>query len=196
MIHPKFEEIIQKIDAANGEDPNKEIFRGKEYPKELLYSIRMTDWLARLYPDASEELRLAARAQHICRWSIPRNSYPPGRVGYLKWRKDLKDFHAEKVGDILREVGYDTALIGRVQALIKKENLKSDPETQALEDVICLVFLENYFADFSKQHEEEKVVDILRKTWKKMSTVGRKAALKLPMPDTARRLVEKAVTTP
>ncbi len=189
----RFKAAIERIDAANCEDPNTEMFRGKPYPKELLYGQRMSEWLMRLEPNASEALQLAARSQHICRWMIPRKSYPTDRVGYLKWRKDLGKFHAEKAGAILREVGYDEGTIQRVQSLLRKEKLKSDPEMQLLEDVICLVFLEHYFADFAQQHDEQKVIDIIRKTWKKMSPRGHAAALNLQMPPEARRLVERAL---
>ena len=152
----------------------------------------MTAWLERLAPDASEALRLAARGQHICRWTIPRDSYPMDRAGYLRWRNECKRMHAEKLGEILKEVGYDQATIDRVQSLVRKERLKADPETQLLEDVICLVFLENYFADFSRQHDEAKLIDIVRKTWKKMSPQGHEAALKLPLTDETRRARPKS----
>ncbi|MCE2510046.1 MAG: DUF4202 domain-containing protein [Alphaproteobacteria bacterium] len=189
----RFEAAIDAIDAANAEDPNTDLYEGREFPKELLYAIRMTEWLERFKPKASEALRLAARAQHIRRWEIARSDYPQGRIGYLKWRTDLKHFHAGLAEKILREAGYDDALIGRVQALIRKERLKQDKEAQALEDVICLVFLENYFAEFSEKHEEEKVIDIVQKTWKKMSSAAQKTALRLDLSPTARALVKKAV---
>jgi hypothetical protein len=188
----RFDEAIARFDTANREDPNQEVFQGQKYPKELLYAQRMTQWLERLAPSASETLRLAARCQHLCRWMIPRSQYPPGRDGYMQWRKTQANFHAERAGAILREVGYDGATIGRVQALLRKERLKLDPETQLLEDVIGLVFLENYFAEFAKQHDEPKLLTILRKTWAKMSPRGRQAALDLDLPPAARVLVEKA----
>lgn len=189
----KFNAAIAKIDEANAADPNRELFEGRDIAKELLYSKRMTQWLARLAPDASEALRLAAYGQHICRWTIARASYPMDRVGYLQWRNDCKRMHAEKLGVILREVGYDDATIGRVQSVVRKERLKHDPETQILEDVICLVFLENYFAEFSQEHDEAKLIDIVRKTWKKMSPQGHEAALKLPLSNQCRLIVEKAL---
>jgi hypothetical protein len=191
----RFAAAIGKIDEANAADPNHEELEGQQQPKELVYSRRMTAWLERLSPDASEALRLAARGQHICRWTIPRDSYPMDRAGYLRWRNDCKRMHAEKLGDILREVGYDQATIERVQSLVLKERLKADPETQLLEDVVCLVFLENYFAEFARQHDEAKLIDIVRKTWKKMSPRGHEAALKLPLTDETRELVQKALTT-
>jgi hypothetical protein len=194
-MNPRFLTAIDKIDAANAEDPSREVHDDEDVPAALLYGRRMTEWLDKLYPDASEALQLAARAQHIRRWRVPRDSYPRDRIGYLKWRTFLYGFHADQAEAILREVGYDDATIARVRSLVKKERIKSDPEAQALEDVICLCFLENYFADFAQGHDEQKVVDILRKTWGKMSPVGHAAALKLEMPQEARKLVEKALAS-
>jgi hypothetical protein len=189
----RFEAAIRRFDDANRADPNREVFEGREHPRELLYAQRMTHWLDRLDPEASEPLRLAARSQHLCRWQIPRNEYPMDRAGYYRWRTRLYAFHAEKAGEILREVGYDAATVDRVQELLKKLRIKSDPEMQLLEDVICLVFLENYFADFSHQHDEAKLITILQKTWRKMSPQGQQAALQLPLSGEARALVEKAL---
>ncbi len=159
----------------------------------MLYAERMTHWLEQLVPGASEVLRLAARSQHICRWQIPRSEYPMDRAGYYRWRIRLCGFHAEKAGAVLREVGYDEATVSRVERLLQKKDLKTDPEMQLLEDVICLVFLEHYFADFSQHHEPEKVVNILRKTWAKMSPRGQSAALTLQMSAEARMLLERAL---
>src|SRR5262249_50025551 len=139
---------LEKFDVANREDPNRELFEGQQHPKELIYSWRMSRWLDRLAPDASEPLRLAARCQHLCRWMIPRASYPMTRAGYKQWRTDLAKFHADRAAEILRDLGYDAQTIARVGALVRKEHLKDDPEVQLLEDVICLVFLENYLEEF------------------------------------------------
>jgi len=188
-----FTAAIRKIDEANSQDPNKEIYQGKEYPKELLYSLRMSAWLDKLRPDAPEFLKLAARAQHLCRWEIPRSSYPMDRTGYLKWRTFLYSYHAEKAAAILRETGYDEETVRKISTLLLKQNIKRNPDMQLLEDVICLVFLENYFSDFSKQHEEEKIVQIVQKTWKKMSEEGHRAALQIPMSASASALVKKAL---
>jgi len=190
----RFRAAFARFDAANGEDPRRIVFQGNEYPFELLYAQRMTHWLERLVPDASEVLQLAARAQHICRWQIPRSEFPLDRAGYYRWRIRLYGFHSEKAGAILREVGYDEAIVARVEQLLQKKNLKTDPEMQLLEDVICLVFLEHYFSDFSKEHEPDKVATILRKTWAKMSPRGQAAALKLEMPAEARALLDRALT--
>ena len=178
----RFKRAIQSFDAANAEDPNLERLDGVSYPKELLYAQRMTTWLERFAPDASEALRLAARCQHIRRWIMPRSHYPMDRRGYLQWRTALAKFHAETAADILRGVGYEEAFIARVQSLIRKEGLKRDPEVQCLEDVICLVFLESYCADFATSTRCRKNTPIIRKTWEKMSPAGREVAGTLDLP--------------
>jgi hypothetical protein len=195
MIHDaeRFRAAIGRIDDANRDDPTREMHQGQERPRELLYAERMTAWLERLAPGASEAVRLAARAQHIRRWEIPRDRYPMDRDGYRRWRTDLGKFHALTAGGILRSVGYDEATVERVGSLLRKERLKTDPDCQLLEDVICLVFLEYELADFAKKHDEEKLIHILRRTWKKMSSRGRQAALVLPLPAGLRSIVEKAV---
>ncbi|MDC6406289.1 MULTISPECIES: DUF4202 domain-containing protein [Maribacter] len=190
----KLLKAFELFDLANSKDPNKELFMGREYPKEVLYAIRMTEKLNEFAPDASEVLRLTVRAQHICRWEIPRESYEMNRTGYLKWRQDLKKFHAEKASEILEKVGYDSETIDKVKFLLEKKQLKRNAETQTLEDVICLVFLEFYFEPFAREHPEEKVVDILQKTWRKMSKKGQEAALKLPLSQTSKEFVEKALS--
>jgi hypothetical protein len=181
----QFQKAIEAFDQANSQDPNQ---------KELLYAQRMTHWLERLEPEASEVLRLAARSQHICRWMIPRSQYPVGRTGYLKWRTTLYEFHAQKAGEILEKIGYDRQTIAQVQELLRKKDIKTNPQMQLLEDVICMVFLENYFAEFAQKHPEEKIISIVQKTWKKMSPTGQKAALTLPMSDEVRALIQKALS--
>jgi Domain of unknown function (DUF4202) len=161
-----------------------------------VYARRMTHWLGRVYPDAAEPLRLAARCQHIRRWMIPRASYPMDRAGYHRWRTALYSFHADEAGKILEQAGYDPETIVRVRSLLKKEKLKVDPQMQALEDVICLVFLEYEFVDFAAKHEEAKLIVILRRTWAKMSPRGREEVLKINLPADARALVEKALAGP
>lgn len=189
----RFQQCLKDIDEINAEDPHLETVDGQTYPKELRYSQRMTAMLNEFEPDASEMLRLAARAQHIKRWSIPRDSFPMDRKGYLQWRTQLKKFHGELAGSIMAKNGYSTEEISRVDDLLNKRGLKTDPEAQALEDVACLVFLKHYFDDFLIQHDEEKLLNILEKTWKKMSDKGRKAALSLKLSPSASALVEKAV---
>jgi Domain of unknown function (DUF4202) len=184
MDSPRFQEAIIRVDAANEADP-----RGVELP----YAQRLTAWVERLAPDASEELRLASRAQHICRWMIPRESYPSGRIGYLKWREDLKQFHAQKAGDILRRVGYEDTIVARVQDLIRKRNFPRNPEGRVLEDALCLVFLETQFAETTAKTGNEKMVGILQKTWRKMTPQAQKIALTLPMSEECRLLIENAL---
>lgn len=189
----KLLQAFQKFDAANGEDPNTEMFMGESYPKEVLYAIRMTEKLNDFAPEASEALRLTARCQHICRWEIPRESYEMNRTGYLKWRQDLKKFHAQKAAEILEEVGYSQDTIDKVAFLLQKKSLKKNEDTQTLEDVICLVFLEYYFEPFATEHTEDKIIDILQKTWRKMSENGHQAALALPLSEKSLALVSKAI---
>ncbi|WP_077398916.1 DUF4202 domain-containing protein [Cellulophaga omnivescoria] len=190
----KLEQAFYLFDKANEQDPNKEIYKGKEYAKEVLYAMRMTDKLNSFAPNASETLQLTARCQHICRWEIPRDSYEINRTGYLKWRQDLKKYHAKKASEILTAVGYDQNTIEKVAFLLEKKQLKKNEETQTLEDVICLVFLEFYFEPFAKKYSEEKLIDILQKTWRKMSEKGQNAALKLPLSKSSLELVGKALS--
>jgi hypothetical protein len=184
---------FQHFDEANKQDPNTEVYEGTTYPKEVLYGIRMTKSLNAFDPDASEALRLTARCQHICRWEIPRESYEMNREGYLRWRQELKRFHAKKAASILENVGYDDETIDNVKFLLEKKQLKKNEETQALEDVICLVFLEFYFEPFAHKHPEDKTIDILQKTWRKMSVKGQEAALKLPLSKFSLDLITKAL---
>lgn len=189
----KLVDAFRLFDAANAEDPNMEEADGKTYPKELLYARRMSRKLDDFAPHASEALQLTARCQHIRRWEIPRDSYDMDRTGYLKWRQDLKKFHAAKATEILESVGYPRETTDRVAFLLQKKKLKRDPETQTLEDVICLVFLQYYLEPFMEKHAEGKLIDILQKTWNKMSEEGRAAALKLPLSENSRRLIGKAL---
>lgn len=193
MNLPRFQNTLQLIDAANAKDPNTERIDNISVAKELLYSNRMLDRLMDFAPDASEALQIAAKAQHICRWEIARNSYPMDRVGYLKWRASLKKYHATKTTSILKEVGYETEFIERVCFLIEKKSLKKDAETQLLEDVICLVFLEYYLEDFVQKHDTEKLKNIIVKTWNKMSEKGQKTALTLSFSPSNLQLIIEAL---
>jgi hypothetical protein len=188
----RLETAYARIDAANAEDPTLIDVDGRSRPAELVYGERMTRVLGRLYPDASEALKLAIRAQHLRRWTVPRASYPMDRPGYLRWRNDLKRKHAEWAGAILADCDYAADEIARVGSLIRKENLKRDPEAQALEDVASIVFLEHYAADFAPKHDAAKVAAILAKTLAKMSGHGRKAALDLPLPPALHDLIVEA----
>jgi hypothetical protein len=191
----RFERAVERIDAAHREDPASVQCEGGTHPAELVYARRMAEWLARLEPEASEALLLAVRCQHLRRWTIPRADFPMTRPGYLQWRSTLARFHADQAAEILRGAGYDDATIARVQSLVRKERLASDPEAQALEDAACLVFLEGEFVDFARKHDAQKVEGILRKTWRKMSERGRAEAMRLAagLPDRERELVKRAV---
>jgi len=186
-------DVIAAIDAANALDPNKIEVDGRSQPAELVYGRRMSETLARMAPHASEHLRVAARGQHIERWTSPRMSYPAGRVGYLKWRTDLQGFHTRRIGDIMMAAGYDAGDVERVGALVRKERLKSDPDAQMIEDVACVVFLEHYLGDFLAKTDEDKLAGILVKTWNKMSPLGRAEARKLALPAPASRLLEESL---
>ena len=194
MKPTRFETAIALIDKKNAEDPNTYEVSGFQYSKELLYSQRMTRKLLQFHPNASKALQIAARAQHICRWEIPRKDFPMDRVGYLKWRETLKKMHANLTGEILEQVGYDDEFISRVKKIILKKLIKKNEESQALEDVICLVFLDYYFDEFAEKHSDEKVIDILQKTWVKMSEKGHEAALELPYSETGLALVKQAIS--
>ena len=193
----RFEKAIALMDAANAEDPNSETADGSEYPKGLLYAHRMSAMLARFSAEASEALQLAVRAQHIQRWKIPRAEYPMTRAGYHQWRIRLRDFHAEIASSLLNEAGYDAETIARVCSLVRKEHLRQDAEAQTLEDVSVLVFLESYLEDFVRTHsdyDEAKLIDILRKSLRKMSARGREAALTMiKLPPLLLPTIEKAV---
>lgn len=194
----RLQEAIARFDAANAEDPNQEAFEGREYPKELLYAERMTAWLDKFEPNASEALQLAARAQHIRRWAIPRSDYPMNRKGYNDWRTTLAKFHGDTAAAIMKEVGYDDAMCEKVKALLLKDRIKlEDPDGQTLEDVVCLVFLAYYFIPFAPHYSEPKLVGIVQKTWKKMSERGHKAALELApaLPAELLAVVQKAIAT-
>lgn len=190
----RFAAALAAFDAANAEDPNQDTdAAGHAWPKEVLYAQRMSACLARVAPGAPEAVQLAARCQHIRRWAIPRHDFPMDRPGYHQWRNTLKKYHAELAGQLLAEVGYGAETITRVQQLVQKLRLKDDPDVQLLEDVICLVFLEYYFLPFAAQHPEAKVIEIIRKTWPKMTARGHALALQLPFSPEALALVGKAL---
>jgi len=194
MKPTRFETAIALIDKKNAEDENTYQVSGLAYPKELLYSQRMTRTLLRFEPNASKALQIAARAQHICRWKIQRDEYAMDRVGYLKWRETLKKMHADITGEILQQVNFDVQFTDRVQKIILKKLIKKNEESQALEDTICLVFLDYYFDEFAAKHSDEKVIDILQKTWVKMSAKGHEAALKITFSEKGLALVKQAIS--
>mgnify|MGYP001123944644 CR=1 FL=1 len=186
---------LTAFDDANRHDPRTYYDEaGNSIPSELLYAQRMSATLLVFCPSPSEALQLAARSQHIERWKIPRNDYPMDRKGYLRWRSELKKFHGIRVAEIMQQYDYDDKTISRVKALLSKKQMKNDAEVQTLEDVICLVFLRYYFADFTQKHPEEKIISIVTKTWDKMSSKGHKSALALPLSETSRAIIEKALS--
>ena len=181
-----FDAVVRAIDRANADDPRA--------PRETEYSRRMAGWAVRLRPDASPELLLAVRAQHVRRWSIPRESFPEGRVGYLNWRERLKKLHADVLGEAMAQAGYADASVQKARSLILRKNHAADPEGQTLEDAACLVFLETEFVEFAGKTPDDKVVEILKKTWEKMSAPAREAALKLSLGDREKALVGRALS--
>ncbi len=170
---------VAAIDAANAADPNEIVVGGERRPKELAHAELVTRWVSRLDPAADEALLVAARAHHLRRWTIPRASYPEGRAGYLKWRRTLHDQHAREVAEILEAVGYDESTITRVQHLVRKRGLGSDPDVQVLEDALCLVFVETQLHDLAARLEPDKLADVVQKTANKMSPRALELALGL-----------------
>jgi len=192
----RFAQAIAAIDAANAQDPVSVETASGLRPKELVHAELLTEWVQRLRPAASEALLLAARAHHIRRWTIPRTSSPPGRVGYLRWRNRLHELHAEETADILRSIGYLDDEVARVQTIIRKEHLHDDPEVQTLEDALCLVFLELQLDELTASlADEAKMVNVLRKAWAKMSPAGREFALALELTPAANTLVRRALAS-
>jgi len=199
MSQQAFETAIELIDNANKQDPNQETSEGKDWPKELLYSHRMTDMLERYLPDADEVIKIAVRAQHIQRWQSPRSDYPMDKKGYYKWRTDLYQFHANTTADLLEKAGVDSDIIERVKLAIGKKSIKTNTDTQRLEDVIALVFIEHYMLAFANKHpeySEEKWLDIIRRTWNKMTEQAQQFALtgNINLPEPLIPLIQKAVS--
>jgi hypothetical protein len=189
----RFERALSEFDRIHADDPARAVVDGREQPEELVYARRMSETLDWFAPNRSEELRLAVRAQHIARWQVPRSDYPMGRSGYKQWRAHLLVRQAELASGVLRDVGYGDATVARVSQLLRKQGLARDAEVQTLEDVACLVFLTYYFDDFAQGHDDDKLVDILRKTWAKMSDDGRRAALALNLQGRAAPLLTRAL---
>lgn len=194
MPPDRLAKVLERIDGLNSEDPNQELVGGVAHPRELLYAQRLTEWVLRLDPRASEELRIAARGQHIQRWTIPRDRYERNRRGYLRWRETLKAFHIQTVATLMREAGYPEAMTERVGVIMGKRRLKDDPDTQTLEDALCLVFLATQLADLRKKEPDDAMREILRKTWDKMSERGRAEARALPLGEEEQRLLACAIT--
>jgi len=195
-----YDKALALIDDANSEDPNQVSADGKDWPKELLYSERMTDMLGRYNPGADDAMKLAIRSQHLQRWKSPRNAYPMDRIGYLKWRKDLYKIQAENAAGLLTEAGYDDETVSRVRNAVAKKNIKGNADTQLLEDVTDLVFMEHYLLDFVAKHpdySDEKWIEIIQKTWHKMSDDAHEFALSgaVRLPESLLPLIRKAVSS-
>lgn len=189
----RFAASVAAIDAANAEDPTLVSVRDRTGPKEVLHADLVTEWVRRLRPDAPETLLLAARGHHFRRWTVPRSSYPAGRSGYLRWRRDLHRRHAEELGAVLREHGYDRGTVARVGAIVAKEGLAHDPEVQTLEDALCLVFLETQLGDVAARLEPQTLQRVVRQTVRKMSDAGRAAIPAVPLDAAAAALLDTAI---
>lgn len=189
----RFTQALSAIDHAHAQDPNKIVVDGQEVPYELHYANKMTAYLEQRSPEAPETLALAIRAQHFRRFEIPRSSYPMTKVGYHSWRSFLKKRQAEQAKEVCLQSGYSEEEAERVGSLVRKEDLKQDEETMVLEDVACLVFLDDQFEEFEKSHDEEKIIGILRKTWGKMSPKGQEMAMNMKMQGRPAELMKKAL---
>jgi hypothetical protein len=191
----KYTAAISAFREQNARDPNRVLDEGVARPKELVDAERLARWVQRLEPVPSEALGLASHCQHLCRWELPRSDFPEGRIGYLTWRKALARLHADRAAEVLRSVGYDEALIAEVRAINLKQGLHTNPDTQTMEDALCLAFLQFELDEFAEKHEDGKVVEIIQKTWGKMSERGHDAALALAssLPARAAALVARAL---
>jgi len=193
MTKERFQRAVEEFDRMNAADPRRSDVEGVDRPYELVQAERLSAWIERLDPHASEALRLAARCQHLRRWEIPRSDWPLGRAGYLQWRTRLARFHADESASVLRAAGYDEEVVDHVRRINLKQGLRSDPDVQTMEDALCLSFMEHELEGFSEKHTDDKIVEILRKTWKKMSARGHEAALALPLSPRLAKLVGDAL---
>ena len=191
----KLQTAFELFDAYNRQDPQTLIWEGQDYPAEYFYALQLFNWVKKLQPQASEPLLLASRCQHIGRWKVPRDTYPDGKAGYLKWRSDLAAFHADTASKLLQQAGYDEETINAVRQINRKENLRSNPDVQIMENALCLVFLQFQYEDFIQAHDDDKVIRILQKSWKKMDEAGRDAALNLVFTGRAKDLLQKALSS-
>ncbi len=193
MTQDRIEKAFSLFDKYNQQDPHQVSWDGETFPSEYFYALKLHDWVIKLEPEASESLLLASRAQHIGRWEIPRDTYPQNKAGYLNWRSNLGKYHAQKASELLKEAGYSEEEIEKVKHIILKQQIKSDPEVQTIEDALCLVFLEYQYEDFISKHDDLKLIRILQKTWGKMSDAGRQAALSLSYSDKGLDLIKRAL---
>jgi hypothetical protein len=194
MDNKKIEKAFELFDQYNSKDPKQYTWNGKVYPQELFLAQQLHQWVLKLEPAAAEPLLLASRCQHIGRWEVPRDTYPDGKAGYLNWRSNLAKYHAQKAEELLLQAGYDEETISKVKQINLKQQLKTDPEVQTMENALCLVFLQFEFEDFLQKHDEAKIIRILQKTWAKMSDAGRDVALSLNFSPKAGEIIKKALS--
>ncbi len=194
MDNQKIEKAFELFDNYNSKDIKQYSWNDEVYPQELFLAQQLHQWVLKLEPTAPEALLLASRCQHIGRWEVPRETYPDGKAGYLNWRSNLAKYHAQKAEEFLLEAGYDGETINNVKRINLKQQLKTDPEVQTMENALCLVFLQFEFEDFLQKHDEAKIIRILQKTWAKMSDAGRDVALTLSFSPKAGELIKKALS--
>ncbi len=193
MNTARMEKAMALFDACNKQDPHTLEWEGVVYPAEYFYSLQLYGWVKKLEPGAGEILLLASRCQHIGRWKRPRADYPAGKAGYLRWRTDLAAFHAEEAGRLMEEAGYRPEETGPLRSILLKQGLLTNPDMQTMENALCLVFLEFQYENFLKLHDEDKLIRILKKSWRKMSEPGRRAAMGLSFSDRGKELIGKAL---
>lgn len=193
MTSARLRQALDRIDDINRADPHEIQVRGESRPKELTHAAMVSVWIERLRPNADDALRIAAHGHHVRRWAISRDEYPRGRRGYLRWRQALQELHAATLGDVMTEAGYDACDIERAQDLVRKKNLRRDPDVQALEDALCLVFLETQLGEFRTRQPDDRVAEILRKTWDKMSAEARALAVELDLAPDDRRFLQRVL---
>ncbi|MDE2867958.1 MAG: DUF4202 domain-containing protein [Chloroflexota bacterium] len=193
MTSARLRRALARIDEINRADPHEIQVRGESRPKELTHAAMVSAWMERLCPDADDALRIAAHGHHVRRWTIPRREYPRGRRGYLRWRQALQELHAATLGEVMTEAGYHAAAIERAQDLVRKKNLRRDPDVQALEDALCLVFLETQLGEFRTRQPDDRVTEVLRKTWDKMSAEARALAVELDLASDDRRFLQRVL---
>lgn len=189
----KLNTAFEQFDAYNQKDPNTFTWESITYPQEYFLALKLYEWVNKLDPNADEELLLASRSQHIGRWEIPRNTYPEGREAYLKWRKDLAQYHAEKAAAIMETAGYSPEQIARVKQILLKQKIKVDHDVQTIENALCLVFLQFQYEDFHPKYEPEKVINILKKSLLKMDAHGHRFALGLNYSEKGLHYIQEAL---
>ncbi|WP_273049853.1 MULTISPECIES: DUF4202 domain-containing protein [unclassified Pseudoalteromonas] len=193
-----FNKVITLIDEANSQDPNNELHDGKSFPKERLYSERMSEMLLRFMPNADELMKIAVRAQHIERWKSPRSGFEMNKQGYHQWRTALYIFHASTVVELMQQAGFNEIEQNRVYEAVAKKNIKRNPDSQLVEDVASLVFIEHYMLEFTRSkpdYDEQKWIGIIRRTWQKMSDDAHEFVLagNITLPEPLVGLIHKAL---